>query len=407
MAIFQFDAVTYDNTRTSGSLEAKNFAEAKEIVLAQYAYYIKLYRSGPAFLDFLHNDLGSGKMKPDDVAGFLLLLGEMLRAGMSIVESLVTLARSGDKATAALSRNLHLRMIEGDDLGQAFSYCRKQLGKDYGSYIRVGIEGGSIGTVLVNLSESITKEQAAKKQIMGALRYPAFLAIFTLAVSIFLFTNSVPKIVDALSSIFESEDTLPAMTKLAMRVSDFLLDNGLAIIIFVSILGGSLFYLARRPFNYQWHTLVTQIPVVGKIVANKNMATFFRSLGIGVAAGMPIAEAMYTAADGLDNRRIKTALVDAADMVKGDGASLTEALVECPFISGIEIPVTETGLRSGQTPKMSAFIANIKEIENEQAIKTLTGLINPIMLAIVATIVGCIMYAVYGPVFTVMQNMQA
>jgi len=65
----------------------------------------------------------------------------------------------------------------------------------------------------------------------------------------------------------------------------------------------------------------------------------------------------------------------------------------------------ETGVRSSQVQKMAMFISHIKEGENEQKIRLFAGLINPILLAIIGTVVGCVMFAVYGPVFSVMQNM--
>ena len=404
MANYSYTAVTYDNTITSGMLTAKNPKEALEIVLARFAYPVRIHKTVPRALEFLYKDAGMTKMKASDTAGFMILLGEMIMAGMSVSVSLINLARSGDRATASFAKSVHMRMIEGDDLAQAFSYCAKMIGADYGEYIRVGVSSGNTGSVLVDLADSLTSQEEARKKVRNALRYPIAMSIFTLVVGVFLFTSIVPKVADSVLSIIDDAE-LPQMTKIAIAISNFLINRGLILSILLALIVGLTVFLLKKPLNYQWHAFQTRIPAWGKIVINRDIGIFFRLLGVAVSAGMPMAAAMYAACGGISNRYVRTDMEKAARAVQEDGATITEALIESKFVTGLEIPVMETGVRSSHVQKMAMFISHIKEGENEQKIRLFAGLINPILLAIIGAVVGCVMFAVYGPVFSVMQNM--
>ena len=406
MATYNFTAVTWQNTVVDGSIEAKNLKAAQNIILARYAYPVTLHKKVPKFLEFIYAEAGTTKMKPDDLAGFLLLLGEMLKSGSSITEVLTTMARSSEKTTSAMAKALHLRIIEGDDLAQAFHHARKMMGHDFGDFVRVGVEGGSIGSVIVNLSEHINTEQQAKKKVRGALSYPLMMVGMTFVISIFLFTQTVPKIVESVLSMMENGE-LPMMTQIAIGISDFLVTKGPMLLAIIAVVAAVLVYLLKRPFNFQWHKFQVGIPYVGTIITNQNMSSFFRSFGIAVGAGMPIAAGMRTAAGGINNKYIRAEMVHAADEVEHNGKTLKDALEECPFITGIEVSSMDTGIRSSQVQKMSNFVANIKDINNDQKIKNFTTVINPILLSVIGALVGCIMYAVYGPIFSLMQGMGA
>ena len=107
MATYNFTAVTWQNTVVDGSIEAKNLKAAQNIILARYAYPVTLHKKVPKFLEFIYAEAGTTKMKPDDLAGFLLLLGEMLKSGSSITEVLTTMARSSEKTTSAMTWHKH------------------------------------------------------------------------------------------------------------------------------------------------------------------------------------------------------------------------------------------------------------------------------------------------------------
>lgn len=406
MATFAFSAVTYQNTITSGTFEAKNLKVAKEIVLARYAYPITLRKKIPAAFDFLFKEAGTTTMNTADVSLFLLLLGEMLKAGISINEALMDLARTGDKSSAKLAKSLHLRLIEGDDLSQAFTHCSKLVGGNYGPYIKIGVEGGSVGTVLINLSEHIKKGQQALKRITSAMSYPLMMVILTFVISIFLFTQTVPQIVDSVMSMMDTAQ-LPRMTQIAIAISNFMVNDGPRILVVLLIAAAVLVFLLRKPFNYQWHQFQVAVPYVGQLIINRDIGTFFSSMAIAIGAGMPMAEAMRTASGGVSNKHIRASLITAANEVEHNGKSITEALLECPFVKGIEIPIIDVGAKSSQFPKMGNVVAEIKDLQNEQKIRNVSTFINPIMLVIIGSLVGCIMYAVYGPIFSLMQNMGA
>lgn len=404
MAFYCYTAVTHDNAITSGVLEAKNAGEARERILAMFAYPVTVHKRIPQAFEFLYRDAGTVKMKAKDVSGFMILLGEMITAGMSVIEALTTLARSGDKATSDLAKALHLRMIEGDDLAQAFSCSAKRIGADYGDYIRVGVESGNTGAVLVDLAESITSQDTAKRKVKNALRYPAAMAIFTLVVGVFLFTSIVPKVADSVLSIIDDAQ-LPAMTKIAINISGFITGKGPVLFVLLTLIAALTAYLLKKPMNFQWHLFQTKVPALGQIIISRDTGIFFRLLGVAVGAGMSMAEAMYAACGGVSNKYIRHELEKTAKSVREDGATITEALVNCPVIAGIEIPIIETGVRSSQVQKMALFVSKLKEYDNDQKIRVFVGLINPILLAVIGAMVGCVMFAVYGPIFSVMQNM--
>ena len=117
-----------------------------------------------------------------------------------------------------------MRIIEGEDLAEAFASCKKIVGKDYSGYIAVGIKSGNVGEILIRLAENMHNELDANKKVKSALTYPVVMCVLTVVISLFLFTHTVPLIADSLSEMV-GEGKLPWMTKTVMAISDFLVTH--------------------------------------------------------------------------------------------------------------------------------------------------------------------------------------
>jgi type II secretory pathway component PulF len=328
----------------------------------------------------------------------------MVTNGFPVNESLVSLARCGDKTTRKLASSLHMKTIEGENLAEAFHSCRKMLGGDYSGYVAVGIKSGDVGEILIRLGDNIKKTIESGKKVKSALTYPVVMAIVTLVISLFLFTQTVPMISDSLVDMV-GDAAMPKMTLIIMAISQFLVKYGIFLLVIAVVLAAAAIYLFRGPMKPLLHMFITRIPIMGRIVINKNMSLFFRSIAIAVTSGMPVIDGFELASNNISNLWIKRSLKKVQKLIEEQGQPMSEAFESCPYINGIEIPALATGEKSGEIGTMSNMCAETLETQNDILIRRFTALINPILLAIIGAIVGCIMFAVYGPVFAVMGSL--
>lgn len=401
---YHYEGIGQNGTKVSGIIKARGKKDAQKKLL-NFAYLSRLEPVLPIWLSWCNQQAGTPKIKKEMLADFLLQFGTMVEAGIEIPTALTSLARYGDKQTKQIAVSLNEELMKGSSLAQAFQKNEKILGESYEAFIRMGQESGNVADVLLRLSENLSKDSYIKKKVLAALTYPAVVSSITFLISIYLFTTVVPQIVSGVQGL--SDNPLPAMTLVIMAISDFILKYG-GFLLAASAIGAALFlWLIRYPYRKQWHKVITSLPFFGKLICNKEMSSFYRSLSISADAGMSHLEALRCSYGGVRNLHLKQELADCGERMSLSGKTISAALEQCSYVNGIEAQSLEVGIKSGKLGQMAGFCAKRLEERNETQIRKFTALIDPIMLCVIGVIVGAIMMSVYAPIFSITQSMSA
>ena len=403
MSKFVYEGVTHSGRRITGEYEGPNEKQVTKELLKQLMFVISLKPYLPVWLDWMNADATVDKIKKADLADFLIQMGAMVESGIEVPAALASIAKFGEKGMQRLAVNLNLEIMEGKNLAEAFKANEKMVGGEYDKFIQVGIDGGGLARVLRELGENLERSGETTKKISGALMYPCFMFLITIFISIYLFVSVIPNIASSVSDM--SDGPLPMLTQVVLAISAFMIKYGIYLGIVVAALVAALVWALKNPLKAKWHKFTTKVPIMGKIIINREMAAFYRALNISAGAGMPYSEAYMCSAKGINNIYINEVMISYGKLMEEDGYSLSAALEDCPFVSGIEIQSLEVGTKTSKLDEMATACAKRIDSRNDVLIKRFTTILEPMMLLVIGGLIGVIMMAIYLPIFSVMDTM--
>lgn len=338
------------------------------------------------------------KVNNKSLALFFDNLSFLVGAGVDPLTAVTTLSDGADKSTSSITKILSKELREGKDLSQAFEKHKLFFrSASYSVYIAAGLRSGELQSVLARLAKSLTETAGVQKQISGAMLYPAFLLLVTIVASYYMFTTIVPQIGSNLQEMSGKE--LPAITKAAMSISDFLINKKL--VLFVGVLAAAIaFKFLFSAFRSPLSRLATKLPVVGLLIVKIDMSNFYSNLSNMINSHIAISECLTVCAGGAKNRYIKNQLTVQAARHNERGTSLKEFFSSLPFASPSERQCIVVAEDTGKLPEMFSKIAERNQKELQQAIKSALTLIEPSMLLIMGSIIGLIVFAVYLPIIS-------
>jgi type IV pilus assembly protein PilC len=348
--------------------------------------------------------LFGGGVSPKKLAQFTSQLATLQSAGITIVRSL--------RICAGNMRPGPLKAVVGavtDDVegGATFS---EALGKHpaifdrlFVNMIRAGEKGGILDQILNRLSEFAEKSERIKARIREAVTYPVAVLFFAMGVVIFVMIVIVPKFEDIFRQFGQE---LPAITQ-------FLIDVSRSIVSYwylylgapVLLLTGYKLALRNEGFATFVDGLRLRAPVAGALVEKTIVARFSRTLGTLLSAGVPILEALEIVEASIANRVISNALADVRAAVR-EGDSMAAPLGESKVFDDLVVNMIDVGEATGALDKMLVKIAEAYEEEVEVQVGTLFKMLEPILLVLLAGIVGFIVFALFLPIIKVMESFQ-
>jgi len=341
------------------------------------------------------------RIRPSEVAVMTRQLATLVGAGFPLVTAIDTIlpqARSqGLKGHLARIKD---NVVEGNSFAQA-------LGLFPGTFstldINVDRAGGSSGTlelVLDQLADMMERQQALKNKIRSALAYPVLMSIIGTGVLFLLLTFIVPSI----TSIFaDMNRALPGPTRFLIAISDFLKNWWWAFFLIVVALEIA-FYLYKKTPQGRWivDRLKIRLPVIGPLVRKLAVARFSRTLGTLQENGVPMLQALEIVKNIAGNIIISDAVTEAAVEV-GKGLSLGASLGRHPVFPDLFIQMVEVGEQSGELEAMLNKVAEVFENETETRITAMASLLEPVMILVMAVVVGFIVLSICLPIFEMNQ----
>jgi general secretion pathway protein F/type IV pilus assembly protein PilC len=266
--------------------------------------------------------------------------------------------------------------------------------------LRVAGERGKVSEVLTNMGQFFSLQSRIRKQVLNALAYPLFIFVVAIGMTGFLITFVVPKI----TGIFEDTgQTLPAITRFVLGLSDFFTHHYLALLIGLVLLlvSWKVLYRLWGTFRYAMDALMLRLPVVGTLVQNHELARFSYILSLMLDSGVSYAQAVQLAGTTFGNEALKARFEKATQKVV-EGNKLSNAL---HLVGGV--PLKRNFLQSlalgEESSEVASVMRNVSKLyseENEDKIKILLSLMEPLMMLLIGGIVGVIVMAMLLPIFS-------
>ncbi len=324
-------------------------------------------------------------------------LGDMLSAGVTLVRALTILSQEETrkpKERAVLSQILKL-VRQGEAVSDAME---KQLGAFPPLMInmyRAAETSGSLADTAKRLAVHYEKEHHLNTRIKGATTYPKILCVMAVLVVVFIMSFVLPQ----LSELFDSLDVLPLPTRILFGISSFIRNQYQMLIAAVFIAAVILMIVFRMPAvklkKDEWKL---KLPVVGKLLSVIYTARFARCLSSLYLAGIPIVTAMQTVKKTIGNEYIESQIDGAISLLR-EGENLSEAIDSIDGFRKKLSSVIRVGEESGDLSKMLDSIADSFDYESETAVNRLISYLEPLLIVVMAVIIGFIMVAVMLPIY--------
>ena len=343
----------------------------------------------------------SGGVNLGTVLLFTGQLAAMLGGGLHLVRILTALAaESTHKVFSKILERVRDDITAGSTFADSLAAHPHVFSQLYISIVRAGEVSGSLPAVLDTLTTYLEKTDAIRRKVKGAIAYPA--VILTVAILIVMFM--IIKIVPIFESVYAKANTqLPLPTRVLILISNTMRSYLLVVILAVLLLGALFYALFQTPAGRRFFdTLKLRMPLFGSLIRKSIMARTCRTLSVLLNAGIPLIEAMETVSKVSGNSVIESAMADATRRMR-DGGTIAETLRETGHFPGMITQLVATGEESGTLPVMLARAATYYEQQVDQAVATLSSLIEPIMIVVMGAIAGGVIFALYLPIFSIGQ----
>jgi type II secretory pathway component PulF len=393
---FAYQAFDKSGKSAAASVEAGDIAEATEQLRRQGLYVTQIAPEAAG--------ASNGKAAPSvrgrnlkNLAMFARQLHVLISTGTPLAQALVALERQAkDPAWRKIVGRLKEKVEGGASLSVAMESCPECFDGVARGLIAAGESGGNLNSMLDRLASLIRKEVTVRSAIIGAMIYPLLLSLVAVGVLTVLLTFVLPRF----SQLFKSLDTpLPPMTLVLMSVSHAIITYWWMIPVAIGVPVAAVRTWLKMPGSRQTidRTLL-KLPRIGALTRSFCTARMARLLGILSQGKVPLIEALELTRDAIGNTQFATLLDRAREQV-AKGEALSSALSASPLISPSVAESLRSGERSGQTAALLLNLADFLDEENEVVIKSLSSVMEPLILIVLGGVIGFIAVSMFLPLF--------
>ena len=386
-------------------IEANSPEQARVILQNRYPTVGNVKKAFSLNFNWEEINASLSKLTIRDKAVFSRQFAAMVNAGVALVRCLGVLTEQCPnpklkKALIAISREVQ----EGTNLSEAMRKHPKCFDNLYVSMVQAGEVGGVLDEVLNRLAKLLEDMARLKNQIKSAMAYPVVVGIL----AILVFLGMTIFLIPIFAAIFKDLGTeLPALTQFMVNLSEMLRDplkvSIVAAVIFGIVFGIRTYY--KTPMGrVQIDRFLLKMPLFGDLNEKSAVARFCRIFRTLTRSGVPILQSLDIVRDTSGNQVIANA-VEAAKLEIQNGGMISLALQKEQVFPLLAIQMMSIGEETGELDSMMMKVADFYEDEVEQAVKALTSIIEPLMMVVLAVMVGVILLSMYLPLFKVFDTL--
>ena len=392
MSTFTYSAMNSSGQKVLGQLNAANRGEALQALAKQALMPLTLTQSRV-------QGLGKVRVKPAAIAAACSLLADQLDTGVPLLKALRVMEQQTTTAglKTALGR-IAERVSDGATLADAMTEQSQLFGDLEISMVRAGEEGGFLDESLRRLAIVRERQEELRGRLISALSYPVLLVIVGMLVVIGMLTFFVPKFEPLFESLRQS-NRMPVPTVILLAVSSFLKSWG--VLLFAGIIAAIITAKTLLPADkvQQWRDRwMLQMKGIGPIVRSLAIARFCRVLGTLLQNGVPMLKSLEIARQATGNRILSQTIANAADNI-GAGKSLSIPLAASGHFPADVLEMLAVAEQSNKLEPVLLKLADKLESRSQMKLDMLMKLLEPLMMVVMALIVGFLVIALLMPVF--------
>ncbi|GAB6155358.1 type II secretion system F family protein [Desulfosporosinus burensis] len=392
---FRYKIINQEMRVTEGVLEAVDLESARRQVLENRWQIISLEQASS-----LSSILSMGfksKVKYDSIAAFCTQMAMMIRSGANLVRGLDILqSQMEDRRLKEVVETIHRSVSRGSSLSAAMRECQGALPELLINLVGVGEESGSLDSVLTSMAEYYERENFIRKKITSAAVYPVVLTVVLIGLVILFLNFILPEITELMKGNGQS---LPAATQMIVDASDFLLNNGLYLLISIVALVVLLNRVFKIPkYRYYLHAFLLKTPLLGKNMKDVIIARFSRTLALFLHSSIPIVPILNSLETIVGNEVPRLAVARSKDLIiRGETMALAFGME--PFFDPLVIQMMSIGEETGRLEELMVEVANHYDKRVEIGLARLVALVEPIFTVIIGVFAGGLIIAIALPIF--------
>ena len=397
MAEFQWTGTNRQGRTLNGVMEAKSRAEVKAM-LESKGVTVTNIKGGFDMSTF--GVIGSG-VKQKELATFTRQFSVMINAGLPLVNCLQILSRQQENK---IFKNMIVEVTndveKGGTLADSLGHHKKVFSELYVNMVAAGEQGGILDTILSRLADYLEDSAALASKIKSAMMYPMVVLVVVLIAALAMLLFVIP----IFEKMFQDLGSgLPAMTQMVVNMSEFVQHYVHFILLAIgAIIFGYNAYYKTRSGQKVIDTIKLSLPVFGTINRKMSIARFTRTLGTLTASGVAILDGLSITAKTAGNRVISDAIMEARVSISG-GENIAAPLEASGVFPTMVTSMISVGEETGGLDEMLVKIADFYDEEVNTLVEGMASTIEPIMIVFLGGFVGCLVIAMYLPIFDMIQ----
>ena len=400
MATFAYVGRTRSGAVKKGELSAKTRDEAVDQLRKQSVVVTSLEEKKSGAGGFkIKLSLGSG-LTDKDLVVFTRQFGTMINAGLPLVQCLEILStQSENKVLRETIGEVKTQVEAGSTFSDALRRHPKVFDDLYVNLVHAGEVGGLLDTILTRLAKYIEKAMKLKGQIKSAMIYPAAILGVAVVVIAVLMIWVIPIFAKMFNELSGGKMGLPGPTQLVIDISNIFTSYWWVMLLGTgAVVFGIKKYYSTSQGRMAIEKLLLKTPVFGDLIRKASVAKFTRTLGTLLASGVPLLDGMTICAKTSGNKVIEETLISARTSISG-GKTIADPLAASGVFPKMVTHMIAVGESTGALDAMLGKIADFYEDEVDQAVASLTSLLEPIMMVFLGIVIGFIVVAMYLPIF--------
>ena len=405
--VYLYKAKDTNGRIISGTMNGLSKLDINSYLLNE-GYVVYSIKTSP-FIDFVHKDSSTffgKKMSTKDLIFWLTQLSTYIKAGLTLNEAIkiLTAQMKGNKARITAFKAISYELT----LGESFSSALEKQGTMFPALlinmIKAAEASGTLVETLDDMANYYTELDETRKQMVSAMTYPTIIMVFALAVIVFILVYVVPQFTEIYAS---SDAEITGVTKIVIDVSNFLKEDYMIIIGVVIVSIGTLVILYKtvKAFKTSFQIFLMHIPIVKDVIIYNEMTIFSKTFASLLRNNVFITDSMDILSRITNNEVYRAILYKTINnIVKGE--KISEAFKDHWAVPDVAYYMIVTGESTGELANMMQKVSEYYQLLHKNIINNLKSFIEPIMISMLAVIVGLIIIAVIGPMFDMYEQIQ-
>ncbi|MDE0737686.1 MAG: type II secretion system inner membrane protein GspF [Planctomycetota bacterium] len=418
MPIFEYKALTSSGKTKKGIVDANTARDARSKLRSDHMHVTEMWevadkksrkdqsvskktrsltakKGKPGGLLSMEIELFQPKISTRDLATFTRQFSTLLRSGIQLTDALNALVEQCvDPHLERVLRNVKEEITSGNNLAEAMAKHPRFFSDLYVNMVRAGEASGHLDVVLTRIADYLQKQASLKGKVLAAITYPAIMVIVGLAVVIFLMSYVVPRITQILK---DRGQPLPFITEVLMTASDF--TKAYWIYVLLAMVIGGFFLkslIGTDAGRLKFDSMLLRLPIFGTLFSKQAISRFALTFSTLLKSGLPALDSLKIVALVVNNAKL-TQVINNIHARIIEGADIATPIRKSKVFPPMVGYMVSVGEQSGQLEEILDRIAESYEEELDLTIQRLTSMIEPIIIILLAVVVGFIIAAVLLP----------